>query len=60
MSNMIKDSKGNVIGYVNKNCHGESVSDRNNNYKGHYNTKSNITFSKDGRQTKGNQLLRLI
>jgi hypothetical protein len=58
---VIKDGKFNVVGYLDKTCHGTRVSDRNNNYKGTYLTKSNMTVDKGGRIVgKGNQTFRLI
>ena len=45
----IKDGKMNVVGFVDKTCHGTRISDRNNNYKGSYYTKSNTTIDKSGK-----------
>ena len=57
----IKDGKMNVVGFVDKTCHGTRISDRNNNYKGSYYTKSNTTINKSGKIVgKGNQTFRLI
>ena len=57
----IKDGKMNVVGYVDKTCHGTRISDGKNNYKGSYYTKSNITVDKSCKTVgKGNQTFRLI
>lgn len=58
---IIKDRKQNVVGYVDKSCHGTRVSDRFNNYKGSYNVKSNTTYDRNNNVVgRGNQTYRLF